>query len=91
MTWLLKLYPPRWRRRYGRELAQLVATRPFSIATAIDLVAGAIDAWIYPQSSTAAAESKGGRNMVLTVFIVSQLLAVTAILLGAAWLSERIN
>lgn len=54
VTWLLKLYPPAWRRRYGRELSDLIATQPASFGTAIDLVAGAIDAWLNPQSSTAA-------------------------------------
>jgi len=53
MTWLLKLYPPAWRRRYGRELTDLIAAHPASLGTAIDLIAGAIDAWIHPQSSTA--------------------------------------
>ena len=55
MTWLIKLYPPAWRRRYGRELSDLIAAQPASVGTAIDLVAGAIDAWFNPQSSTAAA------------------------------------
>ena len=65
MTWLIKLYPPAWRRRYGRELAELIATRPASFGTAIDLVAGAIDAWLNPQSSTAAAvDAKGTEAMV---------------------------
>ena len=49
MTWLLKLYPPRWRRRYGEELRSLVSAQRFSIGNAIDLIAGAIDAWINPQ------------------------------------------
>lgn len=62
MTWLVWLYPPGWRRRYGRELVELIATQPASFATWIDLVAGAADAWFNPQSSTAApaAEAKGG-------------------------------
>ena len=54
MTWLIRLYPPAWRRRYGRELAELLATEPASFRTAVDLVAGAVDAWLNPQSSTAA-------------------------------------
>ena len=68
MTWLLKLYPRRWRQRYGREVADLMAAQPISIATVVDVIAGAIDAWIYPQSSTVptAADSKGERTMVLT-------------------------
>jgi hypothetical protein len=63
MIWL---YPPAWRRRYGRELADLIAAQPASFGTAIDLVAAAIDAWLNPQSSTAApaAESKGAETMV---------------------------
>lgn len=66
MTWLIRLYPPAWRRRYGRELAELIATQPQSFGMAIDLVVGAIDAWISPQSSTAgtAAETKGAGTMV---------------------------
>jgi hypothetical protein len=66
VTWLIKLYPPAWRRRYGRELAELVSTQPASFGTAIDLIAGAVDAWLTPQSSTAAtaAEAKGADAMV---------------------------
>ena len=66
MTWLIRLYPPAWRRRYGRELAELIATQPASFGMALDLVAGAIDAWFNPQSSTAAtaADAKGAGSMV---------------------------
>ena len=66
MIWLIRLYPPAWRRRYGRELAELMATQPASFGTAIDPVAGAIDAWLNPQSSTAAtaADAKGAGAMV---------------------------
>jgi hypothetical protein len=53
VTWLIRLYPPAWRRRYGRELAELIAVQPMSFRTAVDLVAGAVDAWLNPQSSTA--------------------------------------
>lgn len=49
MTWLLSLYPPRWRRRYGGELRELIGSQPFSLHAAIDLIAGAIDAWLEPQ------------------------------------------
>jgi hypothetical protein len=66
VTWLIKLYPPAWRRRYGRELAELISTQPASFGTAIDLIAGAVDAWLNPQSSTAvtAADAKGAEAMV---------------------------
>jgi len=49
MTWLLALYPPRWRRRYGDEVRALIDSQPFSLHAGIDLIAGAIDAWIEPQ------------------------------------------
>jgi hypothetical protein len=66
VTWLIKLYPPAWRRRYGRELAELIATQPASFGMAVDLIAAAVDAWLNPQSSTAAAAAnvKGAGAMV---------------------------
>ena len=66
MTWLIRLYPPAWRRRYGRELAELLAAQPTSFRTAVDLVAGAVDAWLNPQSSTAVttADAKGAGAML---------------------------
>jgi hypothetical protein len=66
VTWLIKLYPPAWRRRYGHELAELISTQPASFGTAIDLIAGAIDAWLNPQSSTAATvdDATGAESMV---------------------------
>jgi hypothetical protein len=64
VTWLLKgllkLYPPRWRRRYGAEIAELVAARPFSIGAAADLIAGAIDAWFNPQLAAAGTTKSEG-------------------------------
>lgn len=54
MTWLLRLYPRAWRRRYGGEVAEMLAGRPFSFASAIDLVAGAIDVWMHPSETLAA-------------------------------------
>jgi hypothetical protein len=54
MTWLLTLYPPSWRRRYGDELRELLAKQRFSLGNTIDLISGAIDAWINPQLMAAA-------------------------------------
>lgn len=69
MTWLVRLYPPAWRRRYGRELEELLTTRPASLGVAFDVVAGAVDAWLHPQPSAArtAAEMKGAGAMVSTM------------------------
>ena len=38
MTWLLKLYPPRWRRRYGKEFVALIASQRFSLVTVLDII-----------------------------------------------------
>jgi hypothetical protein len=49
MTWLIRLYPARWRERHGGELQQLVRDlRPSTstVTIAVDLVRGAIDAHI---------------------------------------------
>lgn len=69
MTWLLKLYPREWRRRYGAEMEELVADRKGSLQLAVDLIGGAIDAHTKPQAfarrmDSAEAES-GGNDMVL--------------------------
>ena len=68
MTWLLKLYPPRWRRRYGGELTELIAAQPFSIGAAVDLIAGAIDAWFHPQLVVPAVpDVKGDASMIARI------------------------
>jgi hypothetical protein len=49
MSWLIRLYPARWRERYGSELEQLVRDmRPSTsrVAIAVDLVKGALDAHV---------------------------------------------
>ena len=57
MTWLLRLYPSPWRRRYGGEVAEMLADRRFSLRIAVDLVAGAIDVWLHPSLTMAAASA----------------------------------
>ena len=62
MTWLLKLYPPGWRRRYGDEFVALIGAQRFSLATTIDVIAGAIDAWISPQTTAAPPKALAGNG-----------------------------
>lgn len=67
MTWLLNLYPPRWRQRYGEEFVALIASQRFSLVTVLDIIGGAIDAWTQPQShlaAPAAAYSEGDTIML---------------------------
>jgi len=58
MRILLHLYPRRWQRRYGAEVEDLLARQPFSLAAAIDLVAGAIDVRLHPGVTMAAASAR---------------------------------
>jgi hypothetical protein len=65
MRWLLGLYPPSFRRRYGTELHDLVASQPFSIGSAIDLLAGAIDAWLHPELIARSEEHSRGETIMV--------------------------
>ena len=42
---LLRLYPRAWRERYGEEFLAMLGDEPLRLAQAIDVVAGAVDAW----------------------------------------------
>jgi hypothetical protein len=46
---LLRLYPARWRERYGEEIADLLATEPPSVPRAVDMVRGLIEAHLHPE------------------------------------------
>ena len=43
---LLRLYPRRWRERYGDELADLLGDRPLTVRGFFDLISGAVDAHV---------------------------------------------
>lgn len=49
---LLRLYPAAWRERYGAEVAALLETEPVTTRLLLDMIAGAIDARLTPQSIT---------------------------------------
>lgn len=49
MNWLLHLYPMRWRERYGEEFGSVLASQRASAGMVLDVLAGAIDAHLYPQ------------------------------------------
>ena len=46
MKLLLGLYPGWWRRRYGAEALDILQGRPITAASLLDLLAGALDAWV---------------------------------------------
>lgn len=45
---ILRLYPGAWRARYGDEMAALLEARPTTWRDRLDLVRGALDAWLNP-------------------------------------------
>ena len=65
MTWLLRLYPPRWRRRYGAEFHALIASQRFSLFMVLDIIGGAIDAWTRPQAHLAARATQSEGEIML--------------------------
>lgn len=62
---LVRFYPARWRERYGEEIADLLATEPPSVARALDMLRGLIDAHLHPElvdSALAAVSVAGERS-----------------------------
>jgi hypothetical protein len=48
--WLVRLYPPVWRERYGEEFLVLLEARPPRHSDLIDIAWGALDAHLFPQA-----------------------------------------
>lgn len=64
MTWLLKLYPRDWRRRYAGEVEILIASERRSVRLFLDLLAGAIDARLNPQFNP---ETQKGSDEMISI------------------------
>ena len=45
---LIRLYPRAWRERYGEEFLSTIGDQALHVQQIIDIVAGAIDAWLSP-------------------------------------------
>lgn len=45
---LIGLYPHAWRVRYGDEMSAVIEVAPPSLRAQVDLVRGALDAWLHP-------------------------------------------
>ena len=64
MKCLLHLYPPAWKRRYRREMEEHLQKELPRFRTALDLIAGAIDAWLNPQWIPEAKNAGGEKTMI---------------------------
>lgn len=98
---LLQLYPPAWRKRYGEEFLETLGSGPLHPQQAIDIVSGAIDAWLSADVRRAAAGPSrvakiGGGSMTLKSVMVcgqkqyratvSDGLKAAAVMLAVTWL-----
>jgi hypothetical protein len=58
LPFLLRLYPRGWRSRYGVEVAEMLASERMTARTVLDLLAGAVDARVSPQSIVTLSSSR---------------------------------
>jgi hypothetical protein len=65
---LVRLYPRAWRERYGDEFLAIVQSGPLNVQQIVDIVSGAIDAWLSADVQQATGPfrpaSHGGRSML---------------------------
>ncbi len=80
-TLLLRLYPARWRARYGDEFEQVLADRPLGPFDVADILLGALDAHLHLRGLGAASEHAKGFAMSLRIG------GYAAIIGGVLWFS----
>ena len=72
---LLRLYPPAWRARYGDEMQAVLEERPLGRRDRLDLLRGAIDAWLHPRTPSVvpilAAFAGGGLWTVAAIAVLA--------------------
>jgi hypothetical protein len=69
MNWMLRLYPARWRARYGEEFGAVLASQRTSVGLVLDVLGGAIDAHLYPQiQHSDSKQITGDDTMTLAMF-----------------------
>jgi hypothetical protein len=64
---LLRLYPSRWRDRYGDEFAAILESRPLGPFDVADILLGALDAHLHLRGLGAASEHRKGFTMSVRV------------------------
>jgi hypothetical protein len=76
MTALLRLYPGAWRARYGDEMEVLLEERRLNRRDRLDLIRGALDAWLHPPTPSLvpviAALTGGGLWTVVATAVLMQ-------------------
>jgi hypothetical protein len=81
---LLRLYPPRWRVRYGDEFELILADRPLGPFDVADVVLGALDAHLHLRGLGAASEHRKGFAMSLRIGGYAAIIGVVLWVVGFA-------
>jgi len=83
VSWLVRLYPPAWRKRYGRELEVLVEGMPGRFGLALDLVVGAAIAYRDAMRANRLSSAAGAYLDGLVVAVLLQaILFISLVLAG---------
>ena len=72
MNWLLRLYPRRWRERYGDEFGAVLASQRASAGLVLDVLAGAVDAHLHPQIQHSHSEQINGGEDTMTLAMLQR-------------------
>ncbi len=78
---LIRLYPARWRARYGDEFLAILEERPLGPFDVADILLGALDAQTHLRGRGAGAERSQGRRFTLSLRIGG----IAAIIGGVLW------
>ena len=82
---LLRLYPARWRARYGDELSIVLAERPLGPFDVADLLLAAVDAHLHPRALGIVAEHRRGIPMTLRIGGYAAIVGGVLWFAGLAW------
>ena len=82
---LLRLYPARWRTRYGDEFAALLAERPLGPFDVADVLLGALDAHLHLRGLGSWSEHRRGFPMSLRIGGFAAAIGGALILTGWVW------
>lgn len=89
MRWFIYLYPKIWRKRYGKELEQVLQQTGISVKVMIDLLFGILDAWQIELSERKIYGFRMDRLLVL-ISLLNVLLIVQLISLREVIMLEQI-
>jgi hypothetical protein len=84
-TLLLRLYPARWRSRYGDEFEALLQERPLGPFDVADVLLGALDAHLHLRGLSSCSEHRKGFPMSLRIGGIAAIVGGTLLFLGLLW------